>query len=205
MTKGEFIRELERRLSRLPEAEKRDAIEYYNDYFAEAGIADDMVIPTSMEQPEQIAKTILEDYSADAVKEKNKYYYSEDTETTATSSPVQKITSNSTNLAVAIILIVLFSPAILGVVSGVGGTLIGLLVALVAMAISCTIAGIVLIGTAFAASGAAGGMILAGSGLLLIALGIVSAVLTIMYCGRFIPWCVKMCVELYNWAFGKKE
>lgn len=59
MTKGEFMRELERYLSRIPENEKKDALEYYSDYFAEAGIMDDMLVPGSIGTPKQVADQII--------------------------------------------------------------------------------------------------------------------------------------------------
>lgn len=59
MTKGEFMRELERYLSRIPENERKDALEYYSDYFAEAGITDDMLIPGSIGTPKQVADQII--------------------------------------------------------------------------------------------------------------------------------------------------
>lgn len=63
MTKKEFMLEIEDRLRTIPLDERIDALRYYQDYFAEAGITDDMAVPESMDTPENIAKQIIEELS----------------------------------------------------------------------------------------------------------------------------------------------
>ena len=74
MTKKEFMKELERRLAKIPENEKTDALNYYEDYFADAKIQDDMLVPESMGTPEDIAKQIIEEV---VQKEQSEEYFNE--------------------------------------------------------------------------------------------------------------------------------
>lgn len=247
MTKGEFMRELERLLSKVPQNEKRDALEYYNDYFAEAGITDEMLVPSSMGTPGHIADTIIReavygekdsasytergyaddvsdnrensiaraetnkdkgDNSQSDANQKTGYYYENGINGNSAESKgtfTQSTANDNTKLIVAIVLLIVFSPAIIGAVSGIGGTLIGVFGALVGIIIGFIVGGVALVVAAFLSSGLAGGILLAGAGLLLTALGLGSVVLLIMYCGQFIPWLVNQCVKLGRWILGKKE
>lgn len=63
MTKKEFMLELEDRLRTVSLDERIDALRYYQDYFAEAGVTDDMTVPESMDTPENIAKQIIDELS----------------------------------------------------------------------------------------------------------------------------------------------
>lgn len=223
MTKGEFMRELEKLLSRLPQGEKRDALEYYNDYFAEAGITDDMLIPASMGTPAEIAESIIKDAfygeedasASDTATNNSEYYYGgqSDNDWNVNENKSQSNENvysddkknDNTRLVIAIVLLVVFSPAIIGLVLGVVGTLIGVFGALVGTTVALIVSGIALIVTAFLSSGVAGVILLAGAGLLITAIGMGSAVLLSMYCGQFIPWLVRECSKLIKWLFGKKE
>ena len=133
MTKGEFMRELESLLSRLPQNEKRDALEYYSDYFAEAGITEDMLVPASVGTPAEIADTIIKEAiggedKATSSKEQNsdtKYYYSDqrskdwnvnEAKTGQTNTGHEN--KDNTKLIVAIVLLVVFRRLSLALLQG---------------------------------------------------------------------------------------
>lgn len=63
MNRVEFISELKSKLKRLPKDEIEDALNYYNEYFDEAGIDDEQEIMESLGSPCDIASQILADYS----------------------------------------------------------------------------------------------------------------------------------------------
>lgn len=63
MTKYEFLGDLSRLLSDLPEEERRQAMKYYEDYFADAGESQEQQVLRELGSPEDIAKEIKSDSS----------------------------------------------------------------------------------------------------------------------------------------------
>ena len=60
MKKYEYLSELEKRLSALPEAERRDALNYYEEYFDAAGIGNEDATAAELGDPAEAARKILE-------------------------------------------------------------------------------------------------------------------------------------------------
>ncbi|MBP3459388.1 MAG: DUF1700 domain-containing protein [Lachnospiraceae bacterium] len=63
MTKYEFLGDLSRLLSDLPEDERKQAMKYYEDYFADAGESHEQEVLQELGSPERIAQLIREDSS----------------------------------------------------------------------------------------------------------------------------------------------
>lgn len=235
MTKSEFMRELTGLLSRIPEDERNDALQYYEDYFADAGITDEMLVPNSVGTPKQVADKIIKEaiygespqQTPDALKDipagkgdnRQKNYYDKqrnEQKTTYYSSNAQAQNNNNTNssnesnadntkLILGIVLIIVTCPIWIGIVAGIGGLLFGILAALGGVIIGFGVAGIALMITAFLSSSLAGGILLVGIGMLLLALAIVLCIPFVMYCGQFLPWLIKEIVNLFKKILGKKE
>ena len=196
MTKSEFMRELASLLSRIPEDERNDALQYYEDYFADAGIKEDMLVPSSIGTPQQVADKII----GEAV-----YGKSSQAPEELKDMPIKKDDSDNTKLILGIILILITFPVWSGVVMGIGGVLLGIFAALIGIIIGFGAAGIALMVTAFFASGPASGILLMGTGLLLLALAIICVIPLVMFCGQFLPWLVRGLVNLVKRLLGKKE
>lgn len=229
MTKKEFMRELERRLSKIPENEKIDALNYYEDYFADAAIADDMLVPESMGTPEEIAKQIIEevvhkeqsgeyfDENADMKSENSEYvpYYKRG-ENNSSTEQRRNYTSNETYdsqttdmnhknndaKVVAIILLVITSPIWGSIVLAVLSCIFAVVVALGAVVFGLGVSGVALVITAFLSSTFAGGFLLAGTGLILLAVALIVIIPLVLFCVRFLPWVihgiVKQCRKLFR-------
>lgn len=60
MTKYEFLGDLSRLLSDLSEEERSEALQYYEDYFADAGREQEQAIIQELESPEKVAAKIRE-------------------------------------------------------------------------------------------------------------------------------------------------
>ena len=60
MKKYEYLSELEKRLSALPEAERRDALNYYEEYFDAAGPDNEDATAAELGDPAEAARKILE-------------------------------------------------------------------------------------------------------------------------------------------------
>ena len=63
MNRAQFIKELERLLSDLPYGERQEAIQYYNDYFDDAGPEKEAQVIAELGSPAKVAKTIREGMS----------------------------------------------------------------------------------------------------------------------------------------------
>lgn len=60
MNRIDFMRRLEVLLSDLPENERREAVQYYNDYFNDAGVENEEEVLESLGTPEEVAGSIRE-------------------------------------------------------------------------------------------------------------------------------------------------
>lgn len=58
MNRAEFMRRLAELLADVSPAEREEAIQYYNDYFDDAGVENEQSVIASLGTPEQLAKTI---------------------------------------------------------------------------------------------------------------------------------------------------
>ena len=58
MSRVEFMRRLAELLADVSPAEREEAIQYYNDYFDDAGVENEQSVIASLGSPEQLAKTI---------------------------------------------------------------------------------------------------------------------------------------------------
>ena len=56
MNRIDFMRRLELLLSDLPENERREAVQYYNDYFNDAGVENEEEVLESLGTPEEVAQ-----------------------------------------------------------------------------------------------------------------------------------------------------
>lgn len=58
MNRKQFIEELERLLAEIPEEERVEALQYYEDYFDDAGVENEQQVIEELESPQKIAATI---------------------------------------------------------------------------------------------------------------------------------------------------
>ncbi len=58
MNKEQFLSKLEQLLERIPEADRREALQYYRDYFDDAGPENEAKILEELESPEKVAASI---------------------------------------------------------------------------------------------------------------------------------------------------
>lgn len=65
MNKAEFMRELERLLQNIPENEKVEALNYYEEYFSDAGEENEQNVIAELESPRKVADKIKDGLRAD--------------------------------------------------------------------------------------------------------------------------------------------
>ena len=72
MTRQEFMTELAARLRRLPKEDLKAALQYYEEYFDEAGSQNEQEVIRELRSPAHVAAKVLSDYAVYAVKEAKK-------------------------------------------------------------------------------------------------------------------------------------
>lgn len=231
MNRKEFMERLERMLWNISDSEREEALQYYNDYFDDAGEENEEKVIEELGSPSQVAQKIKAGCS-DQTSEYSEQGY-EDTRFRASQeviskeeaereranssngagrSPGRNSEANTWKIIAIILLCVLAAPiiipvggaifaAIAAVIFGIGGVCIGI----AAAGFAILIAGIVLIGAGIAEIFVtpAVGLALAGVGCLIFALGILLSLFTI-WCGiKILPWLVRGIVGLVSYPFRK--
>lgn len=165
MKRDDFINELERLLRDIPEGDRIDAIEYYYDYFEEAGEGNEEKVIRELGSPERVAQTIKENFGATRAYNTGDYSEPEDyreprdysepydeaepreyedfhgSNTTGETSQ-GKNSSRKTPWPLIVIVAILTFPIWIGVVAGLFGGIVGLIGGLFGLVIG-------LIGAAF--------------------------------------------------------
>ncbi len=204
MNKAEFLRQLEQLLSDVSPYERTEAINYYEEYFSDAGVENEQRILLELGSPQKVAQSIRE-----GLQPGMSYGYNTATEVpqyagTPQYSNREEKSSLPTWAVVLIVIGCIFaSPVLLGLLAGALGLLIGLFgviigfgaagVALIVAGVTIVIAGIINC-TLFPMSG----IVLAGAGLIVFALGILFIMFTVWLCGFALPGIVKGIASLFK-------
>ena len=145
MTKQEFLERLNSLLSNVPKAERDGAMQYYEEYFAEAGIKEDGMIPEDMDTPEKIAKDIWAGLGIEEQSEES--FYQKEQNAIKEKQPM-----DSSKMILIAIVAVFTLPlwgsiliSIAGVLLGLVGALFGILVAIVSITFAFLVSGVAII------------------------------------------------------------
>lgn len=223
MSKLQFMAELKQLLGELPVAERDEALNYYEDYFADAGEENEESIIAELGSPEKVAFTIKAGL-ADENKEVGEFtesgfqgyenQYKDEIINTIPEGNDRGFDNASlrrNNTILTIIVLILLSPFIIGALGtifgvsvGILATIFGIIVALAAAGIGCVVAGaiILVVGLIGSALHPMGAITLGGIALILIGFG--STVITvgtkiISYC---IPKVFRASVKLVKKIIG---
>lgn len=208
MNRNEFLRQLEQLLCDIPENERREAMEYYRNYFEDAGPEKEAQIIEELGSPQEVAASIKrnlfgEGYSDyDFVKEeKHQDIYG------------NRQNKTTRNILIAVIIVLTF-PLWVGIIGAAFGILIGgiavvfaLVVAVIAIVAALLIGGIVLFGigmfhifTGFPAVG----LVLAAVGMFMLAAAVLGIAAMVWLVGRILPWTLRAIVRLCKRPFQKR-
>lgn len=233
MDRYEFMWKLRSLLSDIPLQEREEAIQYYNDYFEDAGKENEADVIASLGSPEKVAETIKKDaeqnhffdeYEEAKVQKGNEIveysYGGQEKEPEPMKSEPEKKRSGGMT-ALLVILGICASPILfaLGAVAfGIFATLFGVVITLVAACIGI----VVIFGTSAFGSllGAVfcfilgvfimpfhiwAGLAVWGSGFLVGALGLVFLAITVVLCGFVIPKLFQGIGWLFRKCFHRKK
>lgn len=208
MNKNEFLGQLEKLLSDLPEDERREAMEYYVEYFDEAGPEKEGDVLKEFGSPKEVADRIHEELA-----EKGLIVYD-----ASAAGDGTKEKKDGWKIACIVLLCILAAPvaipvaaaivgavvsAILAVISAIAGIFLaacGLTLAFAVVAITLFVVGIIKLFTAPLV-----GLFLIGLALLFAGLALLLGFLVWKFCVVALPW---MCKGIYNLCkkiFAKKE
>lgn len=225
MNREEFMNRLRNLLSDITEAEREEALTYYEDYFDDAGAENEASVINSLGSPEKVAATIKEGLS-DSSGENGEFsetgysshYQNKDEVAAKTLSSEErgfgKKKSLSGGMILLIVILCIFALPILGPIAiGIVALFVGILCAVAAVlaavmicGVSIVIAGFALFVTAVIAFFAfpAAGFLLLGSGLILVGLGILITMLGIWIFAKLLPPLVRGFVKLCRMPFERK-
>lgn len=144
MNRSDFILRLEQALGGMPEEERRRAVEYYENYFDEAGPENEADVLRTLGAPEKVAADILREFrdvGGPAAAGQNQEHDTQSGKKRVESYAArakdrfQSMDNGQKALAVllAVIAVVCVVPLCVGIVGGIGGILLGLLCAVAAV------------------------------------------------------------------------
>ncbi len=225
MDKQQFLAELKQLLGDIPAVERDEALEYYEDYFEDAGQENESTILKELESPEKIAFMIKaglrdSDKSVGEFTETGfKGYgpnYKDEVANTIPNSDDRGFTgrrNNTGNLsAIIIILLIISSPVWVPILFGLLAALAGISIGILAVIFSVAIAGIgsivagviiLLVGIPGLFTLPAGGMLISGIGLVAIGTGILLTMLGTIVISKIVPAVFKLIVRLFKTLLSK--
>lgn len=210
MNREEFLRQLEQLLRDIPESERREAMEYYQNYFEDAGPEREAEIIEELGSPYEVAESIKKDLFGenymreDVIKKKAGQNYDDGQ---------QRQNNTTRNILIGVIVVLTF-PFWIGIVAGAFGILVGaiacifaLVVALIAIVGAFFVAGFVMAGigivkmlTGFPAIG----LILLAIGMFMLAASLLGLLAVVWIGMSIVPWVVRSIVNLCRKIFQKR-
>lgn len=221
MNRNEFMAKLEAQLAGIPKEEREEALQYYRDYFEDAGAEHEMDVIRELGSPEQVAETIKADLKCDRHTDQrtDSGLYTERGYTGSyTREQKMEQAKPRTSMGLKILLIVLIvlvgAPVIIPVTFGLVLAVLGIVFAafaffagLVIGAAAVMFAGavIVIVGIPLLITALPAGLLAIGSGLVTFALGMAATVATIKLCMVMYPAIIRILVNICRWPFYRRK
>ena len=224
MNRKEFMERLAKLLWNISESEREEALQYYNDYFDDAGIENESRVIEELGSPEQVAQKIKAGLS-DTASEFSEQGYQD----TRFRNPQEVISKeqgeqeqrrehkpqNGTDIwkvTAIVLLCVLAAPIVLPVGFAVVVAVFSVVLGIAAVCFGIVVAGfaVLLSGLAVIGVGVAQifitpsvGLALTGVGCLIFAVGVFLSLFTIWCCVKILPWLIRGIVGLLSYPFRK--
>ena len=212
MNRNEYMKRLEVALSDISLSEREEALQYYNDYFDDAGVENEAEVMKSLGEPEALAQSIKKEQvdMQDSYQETETDTYV-GTETEKEDKKKTKLSGGT--IALIVILAILASPfivaaivaalgVVMGIITGVFSAIVALgsvFVAFIGIVIVCMISAV-----AVGAISPLGALVFAGFGIMMIGISIFLLMAIVWLFGCAVPWIVKQIIKLCKKIFGKK-
>lgn len=210
MNRIDFMKQLESLLQNISPAEREEALQYYNEYFNDAGAENEQAVIEALGNPAKVAENIKRDINGEAgcQKPQNRAVIQYQQPASGV-QPEQPKKESIPTWALVLIIIggILISPAALGIAGGLLGTLAGVIAGWFALIIGFGVAAVVLFvvllvllvtGIMCMWADPLVGVALLGGGLVCGALGILFLMLTVAMAGIVTPAVFKGICRLFN-------
>ena len=223
MNRAEFMARLRELLSDITEAEREEALNYYEDYFDDAGVENEASVIASLGTPEKVAATIKDGLNdSDGVNgefsERGYYDNTYDNKDEVAERTALSKTQNSgkkSGIWILILILCLFGlPIVLPIAAGLLSAAFGIFCAVIAVIFSVIVAGasIVVAGISLVVAGIATlieapvvGILLIGAGLILGGIGVLLTILGGWIVAKIVPSVVRGVVNLCRKPFERKR
>ena len=207
MTRKEYMEQLKKYLKRLPKEDYDNAIEYFSEYFDEAGLQKEQQVMKELGEPKEAARELLLNLLQESV-ENDQDIVEEKAAVQPEAASGGKKRSPGKIILLAI-LVLCASPVSLALLVGVLAVLLAVVITATAVifslgitSIAATAGGIVTVGfgATLVLKSAAAACMMIGGGFLMAGIGILAGVLTIYIC----KWCANGIGRLVNRFVRKK-
>lgn len=219
MNRAEFIDRLRELLSDITEAEREEALNYYEDYFDDAGVENEASVIASLGSPEKVAATIKHGLN-DATTEEGEFSetgytnYTYDKDEIATTSQKKKWDLSGGMLIVAIIVCIFALPILAPLAIAVLSVIISILCTIAALIFAVMVAGVAIVVTGIALiissivmliSSPVVGILLAGAGLILAGIGVLITILGSWIITKVVPPLFRAFINFCRKPFERKR
>ena len=223
MNRAEFMARLRELLSDITEAEREEALNYYEDYFDDAGVENEASVIASLGTPEKVAATIKDglndnermngEFSENGYS--NPTYDSKDAVAERTAIEKVNKTNKNSKIWILVLILCLFGlPIVLPVAIGLLSAAFGICCAILAIIFAVMVTGVVIVATGFGLiiAGIAAlleapvvGILLFGAGLMVGGIGILIAILGAWIIAKIVPGVVRGIVNLLRKPFDRRR
>lgn len=219
MSRTEFMQQLESLLQNISPAEREEALQYYNDYFDDAGPENEQDVMDALGNPARVAESIKRDQTINGtVGNSVKHPIVKRSDLAGGQEGQNGSTKNATEetpawqIVLWIILGIILSPIAVSLITGLAGVLFGLVVTWFSLILGFGVAAFVLVALLFIL-GVIGvfnlvhaplaGVGLIGGGLICGGIGILFMMLTVALAGIVTPAICKGIGQLWRFLKGK--
>ncbi len=226
MNRIEFMTELAALLQDVPEEERRDAMQYYNDYFDDAGEDKEQQVISELESPAKVAEKIKADLTGQSGEKAYTETGYKDTASEYTQAPAQKDyhyqektaeqkpwSSNALKIILIIAIVLIGAPIVIPCALAVAMVVIACVAALFAFFIAIVVgfAAVAIVGVVLVFAGLmalipeiAVGLALFGTGLILGVIGTVGTIAGVKLCVVVLPGIFRGIVWICRKPFHRK-
>lgn len=231
MNRDEFMQKLAELLNDIPESEKQEALNFYNDYFDEAGVEKEPAVIEELESPEKVARIIIDGLSGKTDDSNMEYgergfadrrFISREELSRRTETKYNRGSqpgdgrkkTGAGNVLLIVILCLLAVPVGVPLIIAVLAVIFSVFVTILALAFGLGITGVVLFITGIALVGVGfmklfvaplAGMCLLGAGFLIIGLSILGVLLVLFIITAVVPAVARGCAYLFRRMFPRRK
>lgn len=218
MTKEQFLFQLEQKLLGIPEDERAEAMEYYRDYFNDAGPENEEQVIAELGSPDKVAESIKEGLRAG---KEDAGTVGQPPQTRGAAKSYSQAnqgrgqTDSRSKWLLIIIVAILTFPLWIGVVGALFGILVAVIAVIACLAVAAallTAAGIVagiicvIVGIVrFFTGGPVAGLMTVSIGLLLFAMGCLCAAALVFLFGQVVPLLLRGISNLLHNGFRRRK